>query len=87
MCLLPQYAIWNKIECNNRFDIKKVFKPRQLTGKGYLYNRHLQSCKGQQTYSPDNEKDDDRHEQVIGLIVQEIVDHAVAPFLQVLQVR
>lgn len=36
---------------------------------------------------PDNEEDNDGRKQVISLIVQEIVDHSIAPLLQVLEIR
>lgn len=37
--------------------------------------------------SPNDEKDDDGRKQVISLVVQEVVDHPVAPLLQVLEIR
>lgn len=35
----------------------------------------------------DNEENDDGRKQVISLVVQEVVDHSVAPFLHVLEIR
>lgn len=37
--------------------------------------------------SPNDEENNDGHKQIIGLIVQKIIDHPVAPFLQVLEIR
>jgi len=38
-------------------------------------------------HSPDDEENNDGRKQVISLIVQEIVDHPVAPLFQILEIR